>query len=109
MVNSSVHDAYVTALDEARIAADPAQAALVEKLDRLADELNGYRLPARGLFGRLFGAKPTPRGLYVHGEVGRGKSFLMDMFFDSADVTPKRRVHFHAFMADVHARVHAWR
>ena len=91
------------------MAPDPAQAALVEKLDRLAAELKGYRLPARGMFGRLFGAKPAPRGLYVHGEVGRGKTFLMDLFYASAEVAPKRRAHFHAFMADVHARVHAWR
>jgi cell division protein ZapE len=109
VVNSSVHDAYVTALKQVRIAPDPAQAALVEKLDRLADELRGYRLPARGLLGRLFVAKPATRGLYIYGEVGRGKTFLMDMFFAAADVHPKRRVHFHAFMADVHARIHAWR
>ena len=109
MVNPTVHDAYATALREGRIAPDPAQAALVEKLDRLAAELKGYKLPARNLFGRLFGARPAPRGLYVHGEVGRGKTFLMDMFFAAAEVAPKRRAHFHAFMADVHARVHAWR
>ena len=109
MVNATVHDAYATALQERRITPDPAQAELVEKLDRLATELKGYRLPVRGVFGRLFGAKPTPRGLYVHGEVGRGKTFLMDMFYACADVPAKRRAHFHAFMADVHARVHAWR
>jgi cell division protein ZapE len=109
VVKPSVHDAYATALREGRISPDPAQAALVEKLDRLAAELKGYRLPARGVFGRLFGAKPAPRGLYVHGDVGRGKTFLMDLFYVSAEVAPKRRAHFHAFMADVHARIHAWR
>ena len=109
MVNATVHAAYATALQDRRIAPDPAQAALVEKLDRLATELKGYRLPARSVLGRLFGARPPPRGLYVYGEVGRGKTFLMDMFFDCADVPAKRRAHFHAFMADVHARVHAWR
>ena len=109
MVNPTVHGSYATALKEGRIAPDPAQAELVEKLDRLAAELRGYRPPTRNLFGRLFGAKPAPRGLYVHGEVGRGKTLLMDMFFDAAEVSPKRRAHFHAFMADVHARVHEWR
>jgi len=109
VVNATVHAAYATALQDRRIAPDPAQAALVEKLDRLATELKGYRLPARSVLGRLFGARPPPRGLYVYGEVGRGKTFLMDMFFDCADVPAKRRAHFHAFMADVHARVHAWR
>ena len=63
------------------------------------------------MLGRLFGAKPAPapRGLYIHGEVGRGKTMLMDLFYAAVEVTPKRRAHFHAFMADVHARVHAWR
>jgi cell division protein ZapE len=84
----------------------------VARLDALAGRLSGYRLPAKpGVLGRLFGAKPpaAPKGLYVHGEVGRGKTFLMDLFYDCVDVQPKRRAHFHAFMADVHARVHAWR
>ena len=67
--------------------------------------------PELGLLGRWFSGKPSepPRGLYVYGEVGRGKTFLMDLFFDAANVASKRRAHFHAFMADVHARIHAWR
>ena len=57
------------------------------------------------------GIKPAeaPRGLYVHGSVGRGKTMLMDLFFGAADVLGKRRTHFHGFMADVHARLHRWR
>ena len=112
MVNATVHDRFVTLVDEGRIEPDPAQALLVGKLDRLAAELNGYRLPARpGMLGRLFGAKPAPapRGLYIYGDVGRGKTFLMDLFFGAAEVAAKRRAHFHAFMAEAHARVHAWR
>jgi cell division protein ZapE len=109
---TSVHDRFATLVGEGEIEPDPAQQLLVAKLDRLAGELTSYRLPVRpGVLGRLFGAKaaPSPRGIYIYGEVGRGKTFLMDLFFAAVEVAPKRRAHFHAFMADVHARVHAWR
>ena len=112
MLNATVHDCFATLVAKGAIEPDPAQQALVGKLDRLAAELAPYRLPGRpGVLGRLFGAKPVepPRGLYIHGEVGRGKTFLMDLFFAAVEGPPKRRAHFHAFMADVHARVHAWR
>ena len=111
-MSAGVIERYRTWLAEGRIEADPAQAELAEKLDDLAGRVQGYHLPrAVGTLGRWLGAKPAepPRGLYVHGAVGRGKTFLMDLFFKAVDVAPKRRAHFHAFMADVHARVHAWR
>jgi cell division protein ZapE len=91
---------------------DPAQAELAWKLDALSVELKDYRTEAKPTgFSRLFGAKPAepPRGLYIHGPVGAGKSMLMDMFFDAAETPRKRRAHFHAFMADVHAGLHQWR
>ncbi len=112
MVNATVNNRYAALLAEGALEPDSAQAELVARLDRLAAELNGYRLPGRtGRLGRLFGARPAPipRGLYIHGEVGRGKTMLMDLFFAAAEAPRKRRAHFHAFMADVHARVHAWR
>jgi cell division protein ZapE len=111
-VNAAVHHKFVTLVEKGAIEADPAQLGLVAKLDALAAELADYRLPGRAsVLARLFGAKAAepPRGLYIHGEVGRGKTFLMDLFFATVDGPPKRRAHFHAFMADVHARVHAWR
>jgi cell division protein ZapE len=84
---------------------DPAQKPVVEKLDALAEAL--ARLPkSGGLLGFLKKAPPAPKGLYIHGEVGRGKTMVMDLFYEAVDVTPKRRVHFHAFMQDVHARLH---
>ncbi len=85
---------------------DPAQIAVVGKLDTLLTELDETPKGA-GLFDRLFGKKaPAPRGLYIWGEVGRGKTLLMDQFFDLAPDGTKRRAHFHAFMVEVHGRLH---
>jgi cell division protein ZapE len=108
----SVLGRYGALVADGRIEADPAQADLVARLDGLAAGLVGYRPGRRAsALGRLIGAKPNeaPRGLYIHGAVGRGKTLLMDLFFEGAPLSLKRRVHFHAFMADVHARVHRWR
>ena len=77
----------------------------MERLQALARALASYR-PGRRLVLR---AKPPPRGLYIWGDVGRGKSMLMDLFFDEAPVARKRRVHFNAFMVETHARIHAER
>ncbi|MBN9584225.1 MAG: cell division protein ZapE [Afipia sp. 62-7] len=95
------------------IEADPAQAQAVEAYSALERRLAGYR-PGRGggLLQRLFSDKKESaplRGLYIHGEVGRGKTMLMDLFFNDSPVEHKRRAHFHEFMADVHERIHAFR
>jgi len=87
---------------------DAAQEAVAARFEALASRLS----PANGAsaLGLLFGARrEPPRGLYVHGEVGRGKTLLMDLFFAEAPVSPKKRIHFHAFMQEVHARLHAAR
>ncbi len=85
-----------------------AQQRAVLKLQLLHEALLSYRPPARlGLLARLAGAgrAPVPRGLYLWGPVGRGKAMLMDLFFAAAPVANKRRVHFHAFMLEVHDRL----
>lgn len=85
---------------------DPEQAAAAARLDLLQQELEAPA-PTSGLIGRLFGHKPAPvpRGVYLWGSVGRGKSMLMDLFHDNLAITAKRRVHFHEFMLEVHARL----
>jgi cell division protein ZapE len=84
---------------------DSAQRAVLVKLDALQSDLTASRRKP-GWLGRLMGqrAPVAPRGLYIHGEVGRGKTMLMDLFYDSIEGLPKRRIHFHAFMQDVHAK-----
>jgi cell division protein ZapE len=107
-----VVDRYRALISERGFESDPAQAEVVRSLDALADKLKGYKAEGKPSgFSRLFGAKPAepPRGLYIHGPVGRGKTMLMDMFFDAVEGPCKRRAHFHAFMADVHARLNQWR
>jgi cell division protein ZapE len=98
---------------------DPAQAALAARLDALARALHDRRMvlhherpPSKTAFGWLFGRRelpPAPRGLYVWGSVGRGKTMLMDLFFEGIAVRRKRRAHFHAYMAEAHERIHDWR
>ena len=100
---------------------DAAQALAAERLQDLWRRLRGYdpqpgETEPHGLLGRFFRRKPVadshgdaPHGLYLVGEVGRGKSMLMDLFFACAEVPRKRRIHFHQFMQECHARIHAWR
>lgn len=93
---------------------DPAQALAVEKLQSLHKALTSYE-PGRGpvswkeRFGLERRRETPPQGIYFYGGVGRGKSMLMDMFFDAAPVKRKRRVHFHAFMQQVHVRLGEYR
>jgi cell division protein ZapE len=100
------YDALVAA---GELKSDQAQESAARRLALLQNELEA--VPPRGsLLWRLTGRTPaSPRGVYLWGDVGRGKSMLMDLFFDSVQVKRKRRVHFHVFMLEIHARLHAER
>ncbi len=89
--------------------ADEAQLRVVEPLERLQGALRRYRPGRQRTFSSFGRAGAAPRGLYIHGGVGRGKSMLMDLFFAHAPLRLKRRVHFHAFMLETHAAINAWR
>jgi len=108
----SITTRYNALVAAGTIERDPAQVALLRKLEALAESLGSFRLARKtSALGWLFGKKnpAPPKGLYVWGSVGRGKTMLMDLFFEALPVQRKRRVHFHAFMSDVHERIHAWR
>ncbi len=96
---------YEALVAAGELRADPEQASAAQRLDRLQSELEA--VPPRGsVLWRLGGKKPpSPRGLYLWGGVGRGKSMLMDLFHDSLAINRKRRVHFHEFMLEVHDRL----
>ncbi len=92
-------------VDKGDLRFDPAQQQLAERLDHLLQNLNDYH-PRRSLLGRK---QPPPQGLYIYGDVGRGKSMLMDMFYARLNTNQKQRIHYHAFMQDVHHRINQWR
>ncbi|MGO8954347.1 MAG: cell division protein ZapE [Rhodomicrobium sp.] len=98
---------YRRLLAEGKIAPDSAQALAVEKLQILTNRLARYTPPARTDFLSFFTRRQgeVPKGLYIFGAVGRGKTMLMDLFFSTVAVKQKRRAHFHEFMAGVHARL----
>ncbi|PZU82870.1 MAG: cell division protein ZapE [Chelatococcus sp.] len=110
----SITARYAALVESGAIERDPAQVAVVKKLEALNEALAARRLARKGsALGWLFGKKPEtaapPKGLYVWGSVGRGKTMLMDLFFEAAPVARKRRVHFHEFLADAHGRIHDYR
>lgn len=112
---------YRARVASGELAADPMQGLAAERLTTLWRRLRGYvpeaRREERHFWDRLRPGRSRPddipatypHGIYLVGEVGRGKSMLMDLFFEAATVGRKRRVHFHQFMQECHQRIHAWR
>ena len=98
----SVRSAYEAELQLRGYASDPAQLRAVEALERCAAEWAGYKEKRSNSFKKLINRPAIPRGVYMHGGVGRGKSFLMDCFYNAVPIKRKTRLHFHEFMREVH-------
>ncbi|MEX3011670.1 cell division protein ZapE [Hoeflea sp. TYP-13] len=110
----TVVERYGALVDSGEIESDEAQLRLAEMLDRILADIRERRLTTKSshlgwLFARKQKSQPAVRGLYIHGAVGRGKTMLMDLFYEQITAQRKRRVHFHDFMADVHERIYAHR
>ncbi len=102
MPPNMLHSVYAEKIACGKLREDPAQAVIVAELDHLAKAIESRK--RQGFFARLLNPKTKIHGLYIHGDVGRGKTMLMDLFFDSLTMEAKQRIHFHAFMQDVHQR-----
>src|SRR4249919_4081734 len=107
----TVSDRYAALVAAGEIERDPAQEAVVARLTRLNARLGEQRLARKSsalgwMFGRSENSAGPLKGLYIDGDVGRGKTMLMDLFFAASPVVRKRRTHFHEFMLEVHERVH---
>ncbi|NKE64349.1 AFG1 family ATPase [Ramlibacter sp. RBP-2] len=98
----SVKDVYDRELAERGYQSDPAQLRAVEALDRCAREWADFKERRSNALKKLINRPAIPRGVYLHGGVGRGKSFLMDCFFGAVPLKRKTRLHFHEFMREVH-------
>jgi len=93
---------YEQTLAERGYASDPAQLHAIDALERCENEWADYKARRSNAVTKLLVRPPIPRGVYMHGGVGRGKSFLMDCFFQAVPLTRKTRLHFHEFMREVH-------
>jgi cell division protein ZapE len=98
----SVKQAYEAELASRGFQSDPAQLRAVDALERCANEWAAYKAQRSNALKKLFHRPEVPRGVYMYGGVGRGKSFLMDCFFNAVPIQRKTRLHFHEFMREVH-------
>jgi len=101
----NVQEFYLHALSERGFKPDAAQQAAVDRLQRCYEDWAAYRAQRSSTFKRLINRPDVPRGVYLWGGVGRGKSFLMDSFYSVVPVVRKTRIHFHEFMRDVHRQL----
>ena len=115
MHSESLIQIYDRRLEDGKIRPDPDQQKIARMLQSLNDNLKKASRPEAGITSLLkffqggLQEKPLMKGLYIHGPPGRGKSMLMDLFYDNSSVIKRRRVHIHPFMQEVQAKLHQWR
>ena len=97
-----MRDAYQAELKARGYQSDPAQLRAIDALQRCADDWAAYKDKRSNSFKKLFNKPDIPKGVYMYGGVGRGKSFLMDCFYNAVPIRRKTRLHFHEFMREVH-------
>uniref|UniRef100_A0AAV2JI13 AFG1-like ATPase n=1 Tax=Knipowitschia caucasica TaxID=637954 RepID=A0AAV2JI13_KNICA len=97
---------YDALVSEGALREDVHQRAVLQSLDQLQQRLRGYSNKRGGVFSRFFSKPKPPQGFYIYGDVGTGKTMVMDMFYTYVETDQKKRVHFHGFMLDVHKRIH---
>lgn len=105
-------DKYSSLVSSGQIREDLSQKAALIKLEKIYNSIIQSKSASRPLFTKILKASlknTRTKGGYIYGDVGRGKSMLLDLFFENLPIEKKKRVHFHAFMLDVHARLHKWR
>lgn len=102
-----VRQAYEAELTAKGFSSDPAQLRAIEALDRCAEQWSVYKEKRSNRFKKLINHPEIPRGVYMYGGVGRGKSFIMDCFFNAVPLKRKVRLHFHEFMREVHRELAA--
>ena len=107
MSMTPVRDAYQAELKARGYQSDPAQLRAVDALQRCADEWAAYKTKRSNALKKLISHPPIPKGVYMYGGVGRGKSFLMDCFYNAVPIRRKTRLHFHEFMREVHRELAA--
>ena len=102
MTLPSVSEIYQQELAARGFQSDPAQLRAVQALERCANDWAAYKARRSNRFKKLINHPEIPKGVYMYGGVGRGKSFLMDCFFNTVPIRRKTRLHFHEFMREVH-------
>ncbi|XP_068194571.1 AFG1 like ATPase a isoform X2 [Antennarius striatus] len=99
-------DHYTRLISDGSLREDEHQKAVLLRLEQLHRTLRGYSNTPTSIFSKFFTQPKPPKGYYIYGDVGTGKTMVMDMFYSYVKTEKKKRVHFHGFMLDVHKRIH---